>query len=273
MVYDARRSRQAREARSPQCRGGRRRRGNPVPAAFTLVELLVVVAIISVLLAILLPALSKARKVAEQMVCVSNLRQVGIAVRFYLADHRMRYPDPRIDNEGRWVGHHLVSWFGKRGEEGGSLHQVTPDRRHINPYLAVSRDPDAQVSIVACPSNPQSYEAWGSSYVTNDHKFMYSTKDAGISWHWADHGKTNSTDPDYAVNFKDRRILDPRRFVIVQEGGYNPDRLSTWHLREHHWTVLFADAHVDHLRIHKDWSHPQAIHRAAAPDYTFQNGW
>jgi prepilin-type N-terminal cleavage/methylation domain-containing protein len=56
--------------------------------AFTLVELLVVIAIIAVLLAILLPAMSRAREQATMVRCLSNLRQIALALRAYEHDHK-----------------------------------------------------------------------------------------------------------------------------------------------------------------------------------------
>jgi prepilin-type N-terminal cleavage/methylation domain-containing protein len=64
---------------------------------FTLVELLVVVAIILALLAIMMPALSKAFAVAHNTVCQSNLRQIGHAHRAYVADFRGIHPPTSTD--------------------------------------------------------------------------------------------------------------------------------------------------------------------------------
>lgn len=64
--------------------------------AFTLIELLVVISIISLLVAILLPALSGARAAAQDVQCRNNLRQVGIANEAYAGDWRGWFPVGRL---------------------------------------------------------------------------------------------------------------------------------------------------------------------------------
>lgn len=62
------------------------RRPGPGRLAFTLVELLVVLAIIAILAAIMLPVLASARDKARATSCLSNMRQVGMALMMYLSD-------------------------------------------------------------------------------------------------------------------------------------------------------------------------------------------
>lgn len=61
--------------------------------AFTLIEILVVVAIIALLVAILLPSLAKAREQGRQAVCGSNNKQIGIAMRMFAEEHKEYYPE------------------------------------------------------------------------------------------------------------------------------------------------------------------------------------
>src|ERR1700693_563908 len=62
------------------------------PRAFTLVELLVVIGIIALLVSILLPALTKARRAANTIVCSSNLRQILMAMQSYVSQNNGYIP-------------------------------------------------------------------------------------------------------------------------------------------------------------------------------------
>jgi len=60
--------------------------------AFTLIEVLAVIAIVALLMGILMPALSKARQLSKRIVCLSNLRQMVIAANTYLINNDGYYP-------------------------------------------------------------------------------------------------------------------------------------------------------------------------------------
>src|SRR5438552_2209807 len=74
------------------CTGTRRER-----AGFTLIELLVVIAIIAILAAILFPVFAQAREKAREATCLSNNKQIGLAVQMYMQDYDNTYPAQKAD--------------------------------------------------------------------------------------------------------------------------------------------------------------------------------
>jgi prepilin-type N-terminal cleavage/methylation domain-containing protein/prepilin-type processing-associated H-X9-DG protein len=104
--------------------------------AFTLVELLVVIGVIAVLIALLMPALSKVRRQAQQVACMSNMRQVATALLAYAHAHKGWFPAPA--NNTRQQPEDWVYW-----QPGRDLNES-----RIFPYLGASP------AVLRCPAGP-----------------------------------------------------------------------------------------------------------------------
>ncbi|MFN7374150.1 MAG: prepilin-type N-terminal cleavage/methylation domain-containing protein [bacterium] len=97
--------------------------------AFTLIELLVVLALLSLLLTLLLPALTSARAAGQSTSCLSNLRQLAVALDAYALENRSYYAPgaPQISTLNR------TRWFGSRPGPSGPF---TPTGGPLSDYLA-----------------------------------------------------------------------------------------------------------------------------------------
>jgi len=106
------------------------------PKAFTLIELLVVIGIIAVLIAILLPALNKARARAQSLTCLSQVRQVGLAVQAYASACSGRLPYNYTWNNG------IEAWNGMYALiEGKYLDGQLVDGAYRSPVLICPSEP------------------------------------------------------------------------------------------------------------------------------------
>ncbi len=123
--------------------------------AFTLVELLVVVAIIALLVSILLPALGQARQVAQKVVCMSFVRQLVTASIGYLAENKDTFPEQHAFRPTNYVNPNLQL---NQGDVGHAL--TDPDSTYyswayrLDPYIKWDSNPESK----CCPALRSQYQ-------------------------------------------------------------------------------------------------------------------
>lgn len=103
---------------------------------FTLIELLVVISIIAVLMSILIPSLSRARKQAQSVVCLSNLKQMGQALQLYVQHNSNTFMPFYLENFEESLD--KIMWY----------NFIVPDRGSTKQKTEYISDPD----ILFCPS-------------------------------------------------------------------------------------------------------------------------
>ncbi len=161
--------------------------------AFTLIELLVVIAIIALLIGMLLPALASARQSARTTVCLSNLRQIGVALGAYWTDHGDTMPQRKGPFPDGTITVIPPLFGGKMGQVPLlGIDSTQPADRPLNPYvdgnlvmlptleeakrveMPAFRSPsDRGTGVTGFPppweSSTSMYQTWGNSYTLNDH--------------------------------------------------------------------------------------------------------
>ena len=132
-------------------------------AAFTLIELLIVIAVIAILAALIFPVFAKAREAAKADACLSNLKQVGMALSLYLQDHDETYPMNRLPD----ATHPLKGCVPNSPFPTGNLEESKVNwRRAVQPFLK-------SVAVLRCPSNSYADKSLGAALAPGDETNRY----------------------------------------------------------------------------------------------------
>lgn len=210
---------------------------------FTLVELLVVIAVVGLLAALLLPALSAGKARAQSTVCKNNLRQVGLALTSYVSDSR-RYPP-------MWgvVGDSFATWADKLTADG--RFNWTNRSWHCPSYLASGgviqfRPPPKQVIF----HGSYSYNGYGIAGVAGSPKLKLGL---GV------YPRSAAPEPEVLAPSEMYTVGDSRTYRDLWISGegvvpglcgsiamepYYRMREETAPLHRPGYNILFADGHV-----------------------------
>ena len=146
--------------------------------AFTLVELLVVIAIIAILIALLLPAVQAARKAARRMQCTNNLKQVGLALHNF-ENHNGRLPQGMlayVDGQFVSVGHSMLVQILPFIEEAELHDRFDFSARVYNqPALAGRTLVARHIRTYICPSDNALGRWWTNRFARSNYAACFGT--------------------------------------------------------------------------------------------------
>ncbi|MCM8529698.1 MAG: DUF1559 domain-containing protein, partial [Lentisphaeraceae bacterium] len=207
------------------------------------------IAILGLLMSILLPSLSNARRTAKRAVCASNLKQIGVGMEMYVSANRQYFP-PRLSGSN-------FEYVGKNGENSYYAEEYRNiKKRYLNPYLGGPFEENDEVEVAHCPGDDgqltHSYKKAGSSYPANNADGFYANPGLGtLNWRYWDGGSNSRM-----------MVESPSKMVALYDSGFrsytggNGNNFKSefyWHSKIGlpYWNVLFTDGHVAYTRAQR----------------------
>ena len=215
----------------------------PRGAGFTLIELLVVIAIIAILAAMLLPALGRAKARAQQIKCISNEKQMGIAMQLYVDDNNDNYPVH--DGWGALGGKKGTLFTGNAVSYGSMVEATNRPLNRYAPNLELFHCPMDKGDSVT-PEAETCYEGWGNSYLVQWGRDSFRVKHV-----------TSST---YGTPIKGSEVAKkPANKIILGDWPWHGNRSADdpkdlWHKDkgQRYENMLFGDGHAAKYRFPKE---------------------
>jgi len=238
----------------------------PRSAGFTLIELLVVISIVALLIAMLLPALKKAKETARRAQCLSNLRQILNGLHVYASESDGRFP-PSHEQHNASLTFELAAGGPNQAHYVGYYHELVVDGM-VNQFLghgtlyAVGIIPDPRTFY--CPS--QRYDLF--SYPTgwsNDNQFGGSAR--FCSYYYRLFGQLSTGISQTDVNRLHNYSLHDLQHPIALESdifhpgspdwGDFPADTAWAHVEPPAINVAFSDGHAEQIGDNALWSYAQ----------------